>query len=414
MTSNCKTDKYWVTEFNYLPEVTAFYSDLPEKVSFYDNTLREGDQTPGCIMRKDEKLVLAKQLDKLGVDFIEIFPAVSTDDAEALRELSKPGVLKHAKMSALVRPNTIDLDLANDCGCKHIFLEAPGNMTIAGSQIGVANEDELIERLVTTAKKAKELGMTITACPWDIGKASLSLVEKWVRGLTTAGVDDIAYGDTYGYSLPWTVQYMVKKYREWAGPDVIISCHFHNDYGLATANTLAAVAGGASRVQVAMNNLGERTGNAPLDEVAINLHLNMGVKSDINLDQLYYVSRKIEKITGKPIARCKPMLGESAFSMGSGIVLDKLKKLAQNNEPFYASMPFDPSLIGRPPYDVVWGKGVGTGMVADKIAEMGLAATKEQIKAITSAIKEEALITKSLLSVEDVEHIIHETLNNKT
>lgn len=402
------TDQYWVTDFNFMDEITAACPDQPQKVSFYDNTLREGDQTPGCVLRTDEKLALAKDLDELGVDFIELFPAVSKDDAQALTELCKPGVMKHAKMSALVRPGTIDLTLANDCGCKHIFLEGPGNMDLADAMMGVTDEDKYIGRFVETAKQAKEYGMTITACPWDIGKAPMALVEKWVKTLAAAGVDDIAYGDTFGFTLPWTVQYIVKKYREWAGPDVIISCHFHNDYGLATANTLAAVSAGASRVQVAMNNIGERAGNTPLDEVAVNLALNMGVETDIKLEKLYPLSRRLAKITKVPVARSKPMLGESAFSMGSGILVDVLKKLESNNENQNLILPFDPTMIGRPPYDVVWGKGVGSSMVLDKARSMGVNITKEQAKEITQAIKAEALLTKSLLSETVVEALIIE------
>lgn len=404
------TDQYWVTEFNYMDEAMQMCDNLPKKVSIYDNTLREGDQTPGCIMRTEEKLALAHDLDELGVDFIEIFPAVSPDDAQALTELCKPGVLRHAKMSALVRPDTIDLELANDCGCKHIFLEGPGNMELAGAMMGVTDVDAYMDKYVRTAKQAKEYGMTITACPWDIGKAPMDLVEKWVKTLAAAGVDDIAYGDTFGFTMPWTVHYMIKKYREWAGPDVIISCHFHNDYGLSTANTLAAVSAGAGRVQVAMNSIGERAGNTPLDEVVVNLHLNMGVETDIKLEKLYPISRRIEKITKIPVARCKPILGEHVFDMGSGIIVDVLKKQEASGGKPHIILPFNPSLVGRPPYRVVWGKGVGRSMVNEKVASMGLTADKEQLKALTLAIKEEALITKSLLSEADVEALIHNIL----
>ena len=196
------TDKYWVTDFNFMNEVMQMCDGLPQKVSFYDNTLREGDQPPGCIMRTEEKLTLAHDLDDLGVDFIEIFPAVSPDDANALRELSKPGVLRHAKTSALVRPDTIDLDLANECGCKSILLEGPGNMDLAGAMKGVTDEDAYIQTFVNTVKKAKEYGMYVVTCPWDIGKAPMSLVEKWVKSLAAAGTDDICYGDTFGYTMP--------------------------------------------------------------------------------------------------------------------------------------------------------------------------------------------------------------------
>ncbi|SMC60425.1 LeuA family protein [Papillibacter cinnamivorans] len=404
---SCKTNEYWVTEFNYLDEVTETL-DIPERVEIYDVTLREGNQTPGCIMRKEEQFALAKDLDDLGVNFLEFFPAVSKDDEEVVTELMKTGVLKHAKVSALVRPRTIDLDLAAKCGAKHIFLEGPSHLASAGL-MGYASESELIQSFVDTAKRAREYGMGITSCPWDCGKANLPLLERWVKELAAAGVEDIAYGDTFGYTMPWTTIAMVRKYRQWAGPDVTISCHFHNDYGMATAGTLAAVAGGATRVQVAMNNLGERAGNAALDEVAVNLALNMGVKTDINLKKLYPVSKRIEAITKIPVGRKKPILGDETFVMGSGIVVDMLLQLAEKHAE-YGMMPFDPALVGQPPYRIVYGKGAGTNMVSDLLRRMGISATKEQVQKITVAIKEEALLTKSLLSEFRVRELIGDIL----
>jgi isopropylmalate/homocitrate/citramalate synthase len=401
-----KTDMYWVTDFNYMEEIIRMFPDMPKKVSIYDNTLREGDQTPGCVMRTDEKLALAKGLDELGVDFIELFPAVSKDDEAALTELSKPGVLKHARTSALVRPGTIDLDLAHKCGCKHAFVEGPGNMYIAEAMVGISDENAYIERFTSSVRKARELGIDVTACPWDIGKAPISLLERWVKELVAAGANDICYGDTWGFTLPWTVQYLVKKMKEWAGPDVILSCHFHNDYGLATANTLAAVSAGASCVQVAMNSLGERAGNASLDEVAVNLALNMGVDTGIALNKLYLLSQQLAKITRMPLPRTKPILGDASFSMGSGIMVDVIKKIESRGESIANIFPFDPALVGRPPYNILWGKGVGSSMVNDKVKKMGLSATKEQLSKITQAIKAEALLTKSLLSETEVENLI--------
>jgi len=404
-----KTNDYWVTGFNYLEDVVKDLN-IPKKVELYDVTLREGNQTPGCILRKEEQLAIAKDLDEMGSDFIEFFPAVSQDDYSVLKELSKPGVLKHAVTSALVRPRTNDLELALECGTKHIFLEGPSHLYLA-SKMGYTSEDELIESFVVTAKEAKKHGMTITACPWDCGKATVELMERWVKSLAEAGVDDIRYGDTFGYTLPWTVMYMIRKFREWAGPDVVISTHFHNDYGLATANSLAAVAAGATRIQVAMNNLGERAGNTPLDEVAINLELNMGVKTNIKMNKLYPVSRKIEAISKYKVGSNKPITGEAIFNMGSGIVVDVLQQLKKAGESSANFAPFRPQFVGRPNYKVVYGKGTGRHMIENLIEKLGYTATDEQIKTIVNSIKDESMLTKSLLSDFRVEEIIKETLN---
>lgn len=402
-----KTNDYWVTEFNHMDEVRS-QLDTPRKVEIYDATLREGNQTPGSIMRKEEQFALAKDLDDLGVNFLEFFPAVSKDDEEVLTELCKGTTLKRAIPSALVRPRTIDLDLAAKCGAKHIFLEGPAHIEIA-KLMHYTSDDEIIASFVETAKRAKEYGMTITACPWDCGKASVELLERWVKELAAAGADDITYGDTFGYSMPWTVMHMVRKYREWAGDDITISCHFHNDYGMATAATLAAVAGGASRVQVAMNNLGERAGNAALDEVVVNLMLNMGVETDVDTKKLYSVSKRIEAITKTPLGKKKPFLGDEVNYIGSGIVVDMLQKLKKDNME-YAILPLNPAFVGQPPYKVVYGKGAGASMVAKRIEDMGLSATRDQVKLIVTAIKDESLLIKSLLSEIRVEEIIREIL----
>jgi len=405
---NLKTNDFWVTDFNYLPEVLKDLQ-IPERVELYDVTLREGNQTPGCILRKEEQLAIAKDLDAMGVDFIEFFPAVSEDDKAVLAELNKPGALKHAKTSALVRPRTKDLDLAIECGAPHIFLEGPGHLALA-SYMGYTSEDELIQSFITTAKAAKAHGMTITACPWDCGKATVSLLERWVKSLVDAGVDDVAYADTFGYTMPYTVFYMIRKFREWAGPDVIISTHFHNDYGLATANSLMAVAAGATRVQVSMNNLGERAGNTPLDEVAMNLELNMGVKTNINMKKLYPVSKRIEAISKYKICSHKPITGEEVFNIGSGIVVDVLQQMEEEGVSSANFLPFRPQFIGRPNYQVVYGKGAGRHMVERKIAKLGYTATHEQVLAIVTAIKDESMLTKSLVPEFRVEEIIRETL----
>ncbi|QIB70386.1 hypothetical protein Ami103574_14280 [Aminipila butyrica] len=403
-----KNENYCLGDFNFLEDVKKMV-DMPTAVSIYDLTLREGNQTPGCVMRKEEQIAIAIELDKLGVDFIEFFPAVSKDDEWVVNELVSNNMLKHAKVSALVRPRTIDMELAIKTHAQHIFLEGAGNMITAGT-MNYKSVDEIIQSFVDTIKVAHDHGMTVTACPWDIGKVEdISVVEKWVRALAEAGAEDICYADTFGYTLPWTTHYMIKKYREWAGPDTIISCHFHNDYGLATASTLAAVAAGAKRVQVGFNNLGERAGNAAIDEVALNLEVNMGIKSGINLASLYPLSKKIGEITKKPVGGKKPVTGEETFMMGSGIIVEALSRLAvDGNENCF--LPFRPELVGQPPFTTVYGKGAGRNMIKRFVQKMNLEATEEQIQQILLAVKEESMLIKNLISEFRVEQIVKETL----
>ena len=272
------------------------------------------------------------------------------------------------------------------------------------------SEQEIIDSFVDIVKEAKRNGMTITACPWDNGKASVETLERWVKTLTEAGVEDFCYGDTFNFTMPWTVYHMVRKCREWCEDKAIISTHFHNDFGIATACSLAAVAAGAKRVQGAMNNLGERTGNTPLDEVAINLMLNMGVQTDITLEKLYPVSKRIEAITKIPVGKKKPFLGDEIAWMGSGIVVNWLQQMSEKggDRECAGLFPTMPSLVGMPPYKVVYGKGTGANMVARLAESMGLNPTREQVNDATKAIKDEALLTKSLVSDERAQAIVRQ------
>lgn len=403
-----KTDKYWVTGFNFMDEVRQQF-DLPERVQIYDVTLREGDQTPGCVFRADEKIELAKDLDELGVDVIEMFAMVSEDDRMALKTLSAPGVLKHAKLASLARTVPIDIETAANCGVKKIALEGPANLFTAKQVLGLNSEDELIKLFRDSVKLAKSLGMEVLVGGWDCGRSTMAYLERFVKEMAEAGVSDIAYADTFGYTTPFTTQYMIRKYREWAGPEVVISAHFHNDYGLATANSLAAITAGASSIHTAMNGLGERVGNTCLDELALNLALTLDVKTDIKLEKLYPLSKKIEEISKIPIARNKPVVGSNAFLMGSGLVVDMIRKNEKENM-ICASFPYTTDLIGAPSYTVAYGKGVGNNMIQYLLNDMGLTATKDQIKGITNAIKTESLLIKSTLPEYRVKSIILECL----
>lgn len=391
-----KTEKYWIPKYNYIDEVRKDFH-MQDRVLIHDVTLREGDQTPGCVFRAEEKIELAKDLDCLGVDSIELFSVVSPEDREALTELARPGVLKHAKVMSLARAKKSDIDTAAKCGVYKISIEGPGNMFTAKYMLGVTDEDQLVKQYTDAIKYARSLGLVVSTGPWDCMKSDLSFLEKVIKSDVEAGATEIVFADTFGFTLPWAVQYMIGKFREWIGPDIRLDAHFHNDYGLATANSLAAVAAGANCIHCAMNGLGERVGNASLPEIALNLALNMGVKTDINLEMLYPLSKKIEAISKVPIDRTQPVIGEGVYVLGSGLPVDTMNKMRPDHCEQY-TMPYAPSLVGGPDLKLVYGKGTGTSMVRDLVEKMGYAGTREQISEITAQIKHEAHVMKSLLS----------------
>lgn len=396
---------YWLTEFNFMPEVTKDLF-MPKKVNFYDVTLREVDQTPGAVLRADEKISMAMELDKLGVDYIEIFPIVSKEDAYALTEITKMPKQRGLKTSGLARCVKSDIDAVAETGCKHVMIEGPANMFYGPRLMKANTEDELVKLFVDAVKYAKSLGMKVASEPWDCGKSTLPLLEKLYTSIVEAGVEELIYADTFNNSTPWTIFYLVRKMREWVGKDVELGVHFHNDFGLATANALAGVAAGATIVHTAINNAGERTGNIALEEVAVALELLMGVETDIDLTKLYPVAKKFEAISKLPISDAKPILGRRSFLIGSGLNVDMYDKM--NEEERTKFFPYAPALVGQPPAEVCWGKGCGRNMVLHQAQRLGITLTKEQANAVRDKVKEESMIRKALLEEHEVNLMIQE------
>lgn len=399
------TEDYWVSELNFLPEIV---NDLhiPDKVRFYDVTLREVDQTPGAVLRKDEKFAMARDLDRLGVDYIEIFPIVSKDDAEALTEITKMPKQRNLKTSALARCVRSDIDAVAETGCKHVMIEGPASMNFAKA-FKWQDEDEIIKRFVDAIKYAQSLGLAVGSEPWDCGRSNLPFLERFYKELANAGLRELIYADTFNNATPWTIYHILRKMREWLGEDVELGVHFHNDFGLATANALAGVAAGATIVHTALNFAGERSGNIGLEEVAVALKLLMDVDTDIQLDLLYPTAVKFSQISKLPINAEKPVIGRRNYMMGSGLNVDIWHNLKDELEKTMM-FPYMPRLVGHPDPEIVWGKGCGSNMVSHHAKKMGIELSKEQCSKIRDSIKEESMIRKSLLPEDYVELLIRQ------
>jgi isopropylmalate/homocitrate/citramalate synthase len=404
-----ETEYYWVPEHNFLPEVIGAMN-LPEKVMIYDNTLREGEQTPGVVFRKEEKVEIAKSMDELGVGGIEIYASVAGEDFEALQEIKRTG-LKNAKLYSLARCKQQDIDKAAEAGVFGVALEGPSNPWIATHVMGLKSYDEVVKNFVDSVKYAKSLGLHTSGGGWDSGRTTLDQLEYQYKALADAGIDELHYGDTFGFTNPWTTCFIYKKMREWIGPDIELATHFHNDFGLAVANSIGAVMGGATVVHTTMNGLGERAGNAPVDEIAVDLELLFGVKTGINMQKLYATGRRIADIAKCPINPNKPITGERLFYTGSGLVLDIRRKLAGTPRAKYGSMPFSPDFVGHPGISIQYGKGVGGSAIAELLETKNKTATREQIASIVAKVKQESTIRKAIVPDYTLDAIIDEVLS---
>jgi 2-isopropylmalate synthase len=405
------TDKYWVTEFNYLDDVRRFFT-LPEKVQIHDVTLREAEQSPHVVLKPDEKLKIYEALDDMGVYSVELLPIISSDDREVAKELvrmRKAG--RKAKVVFLCRWDEREVDFAAESGADGVVVECPGSPWF-GHVVWGLDEKQMIEKLVKAAAHAKKAGLYTSVMPWEATKAPIEFLERLYKSVANdGGVDQITYTDTMGFGLPWTTAYMVRKIREWA-PNVTVGMHAHNDFGLATSVMLSGVVGGASTVHTAVNALGERAGNAPTEEVVVGIELLLGLDTGVDLSRIYGITRLVSEIAKIPIPNNKAVTGDNEFTFESGMVVDMTLRMTKSEKP-YSTMPFAPELIGRKGFRTILGKMSGGTVIRDRLEKMGLSATKEQVSEIVERVKSEAIVRKWSISEEIFESIAREVLERK-
>lgn len=399
----CLTDKYWVTEFNYLDEVRKQMT-LPESVRIHDVTLREAEQAPHVVLRPDEKLRIFEELDAMGVYSVEIFPIVSADDKEVAKQLVK--MRKKTKVFFLCRWNNWEIDFALESGADGVIVEGPANPALGEHVLGLT-EEQVVAKFISATAHAKKNGIFTCVMPWDTFRAPLPLLERLYKGVVyEGGADHVALADTFGFALPWTAAHIVRTVREWV-PGIPVEMHAHNDMGLATSVMLSAVAGGASVVHTAMNALGERAGNAATEEVVLSLELLMGLNTGVKLDRLYPVSALVAELAKTPVALNKAVVGDNEFTTESGQVAFLIERLSRVGLPIGAYMP---ELIGRKGYETILGKMSGTEVITKRLTKLALEGSKEQVAEILERVKSEASMRKWSISEDVFEDIARSIL----
>ncbi|MFX1519515.1 MAG: 2-isopropylmalate synthase [Promethearchaeota archaeon] len=364
--------------------------NLPQQVYIFDTTLRDGEQTPGVALTIDEKLQIAQALDELGVDVIEAgMPIVSPGEQEAVKKIQQLGL--NAEIAGLARTRTSDLDALQDCevDVAHVF--------IATSDLHLQyklrmNQKQVHEEIVNSIIYAKELGFKgIEYSAEDATRTDLEFLVKAYTTAVSAGADRINIPDTVGTITPHAYGILTKRLTEAVraiNNSVRISLHCHNDFGLATANTLAGIEVGANQVHVCVNGIGERAGNASLEEVVMSLYALYGIPTNIKLKQLYKTSKLVERLTKVPISPCQPFIGDNTFRHESGIHAHAALAHPRTYE------PITPELIGKrkdseiATKGVVIGKHSGAHSIQEKLKAFGIDATREQTAEILSRIKE--------------------------
>ena len=342
------------------------------KIIVFDTTLRDGEQSPGCSMNTEEKIKVALQLEKLGVDVIEAgFAAASPGDFDAVSRIAE--VVKNSSICSLSRAVENDIKQSGLAVCKapkhriHTFIAtSPIHMKY---KLKMA-PDEVIKRAIHAVEYAKTFVDDVEFSFEDAGRSEISFMKEMMDAVIGAGASTINLPDTVGYRLPNELGAMVRELTDYANDRAIISVHNHNDLGLATANTLAAVLNGARQIEVTINGLGERAGNSALEEAVMAIKVRKDVFRDlytsINTPEIYATSRLVATITGVEPQQNKAIVGKNAFSHESGIHQDGVLK---HQETYEIMKPSDVGVIKDS--TLILGKHSGRAAFKDKIAQLG-------------------------------------------
>jgi 2-isopropylmalate synthase len=387
---------------------------MNDQVLIFDTTLRDGEQSPGASMNTAEKLRIATQLEKLGVDILEAgFPAASEGDMEAVSRIA--GKLQTTEVAALARTSKDDIDRAWEA-IRHAA-KPRIHTFIATSDIHLEyklkmTRDAVVAAAVDAVKYARSLTDNVEFSAEDGSRSDRDYLCRVFEAVIEAGAKTVNLPDTVGYALPQEFSELVR-YVKTHTPNInqaVLSVHCHNDLGLATANTLAAIASGARQAEVTVNGIGERAGNTSLEEVVMSMvtrHNSLGLKSSIKTEYIHPTSRLVSMITGIMVQPNKAIVGANAFAHEAGIHQDGVLK----NPMTYEIMK--PETIGLSTNKLVLGKHSGRHALRSRLKQIGYDLSDEEINLVFNRFKELADKKKHVVD-EDLEVIVTEGILRTT
>jgi 2-isopropylmalate synthase len=377
--------RVYTSEFNSW----ALVDSMPRSVEIFDTTLRDGEQTPGVALSVEEKIRIAEALSDLGVDVIEAgFPMISIGEKEAVKRIASLGL--ESRVCALSRSSRKDVDVVLDCGVDYI------HTFIATSDAHLKHKlkmtrDEVKARAVDAIEYSKSHGLTVEFSCEDATRTGLEFLKEMHIAVQQAGVDKINLPDTVGVTSTPAMEHLVSELMPVT--KVPLSVHCHDDFGLAVSNSLAAVRCGARQVHVCVNGLGERAGNAALEEVVLGLMAFYNIRTNVDTKKIGYVSRTVSTLTNMPVPGNKAIVGGNAFAHESGIHVHGVLIDPSTYE------AFGPELVGMQRMIVV-GKHTGVHSVKEKLGEYGVILSEDQIGKVVQEVKK---LAESGKHVDDAE-----------
>jgi homocitrate synthase NifV len=388
----------FISLYNFEKEVAEKFSFNEPKLN--DTTLRDGEQTPGVVFSIDEKLSIAKLLDEIGVQQIEAgTPIMSEHEVKAVSAIVNEGL--NASVMGWARAAKPDIDAVLKTSADAVAISIATSDIHLQYKLGMTRE-QVLEKASSMVEYAKDHGLYISLNSEDATRTEFPFLKEFAQKGIEAGADRLRVCDTLGVLIPQSTRFLVKRVIDEIG--IPVEIHTHNDYGLGVANALAAYEVGAEWASTTVNGLGERAGNSSLEGIIMSLTKLYNLETDYKMDKLYEISRYVESASGLAVPPNRSIVGQHMFTHESGIHVDGVLKYPYTYESFL------PDEIGAS-RKIIIGKHSGKHAVWDKLQELGIEVSKEQLLEIVEVIKERSQKRKSAIKDSGIKKIAEDIIS---
>ena len=393
--------KWWVSPANYVEEVTSKFN-FPSNIEILDTTLRDGEQQPRIVFTKEDKIAIAKKLDEAGVHRIEAgTPAGSKEDADAIKAICDLGL--NAKVFAFVRNTVSDIELAKECGVYGVLAEVPGSNHLL--KFGMKwTVEKAVKAACESTKAAHDLGLYVTFFPADGSRADLDFLLNTLEAIIEGGghVDSIALVDTFGAYSPEGAAYTVKKLIDKFG--LPVEAHFHEDFGMSVATTIAALAAGAQVAHVTVNGIGERAGSCPIEPLVMSLQCLYGLDTGIKTENLLELSKLVEERSKFPVPTTKAIVGRDIFGWETGMPVG-LWKNAKEIDPLIM-LPYRWEMTGQTEPHIYLGKKSGAANIQIWLEKYNMDLDEEKHGDLIALVKELSIANKRDITLDEFKDFV--------
>jgi len=406
MTANKhKTDRWFVSPWNYYSEVTADFA-FPDEIKIHDVTLRDGEQQAGIVFTPEDKISIAKKLAHMKLQRIEAgMPAVSPQDEYAVKAIVDMDL--GAEVFSFCRCIVSDVEKSRQAGCKGVVVEIPSSKHLVKYAYKWPFE-RAVKSAIEATQAAKAAGLYTCFFTIDSTRTEIDELLDMVDHVATEGhMDAFVLADTFGATSPHAIPYVIRKIKERF--DKPIEAHFHMNFGLGAANTLMALASGASVAHVTVSGIGEGAGNTPLEDVVLPLLTMYGIDLGIKTEEFAATSEYVCRLANHVLPKNRPIVGEGVVKFESGVAAMFVRNCLEQGVPLEV-VPFLPELVGLKGLEIVLGKKSGKASVADWLEKLGKTASEQEAVEILAGVKSKGFEKKALLTLEEFARIVDEVL----